>query len=138
MKTIFILLFSILIGVSASARSKLNITVAPFDYKKHDLDGCGETAYLTKGDRRLQKNTILLTDYMTAVMMINGKMERLKVSNSNDKSIAVYTNKSYRVTLRKTNKKNQDDEYYQMDLLLVIKIDNKIVYQKAIYGEGGC
>ena len=44
----------------------------------------------------------------------------------------------YKLSLKKTYVRNEGDEDYVFKGIITVKLDDHLVYQKQIIGEGGC
>ncbi|MFD1258486.1 hypothetical protein ACFQ3S_16895 [Mucilaginibacter terrae] len=136
--TIFFLINSITVTDQPHVKSVSLLELKSFNNVPDDLDGCTSSLYSTIINRTKQIGYLFFTDYKVAVILVNGKLERLKIEGNYQWEKQVYKNNQYRVIFAPLKRKDQAGEYYTMDAVLTVEMGSKIVYRRILPGDGGC
>ena len=138
----FILLIAILFyaGVDFQTKIRPEYKVTPFTVTAvpDDLQGAGESYYLTEKDKR-DANFICITNYIVALLYVNGKPVRLKAKRQlrvSDKKNS-YFNGKYELIIDNGPEKTDGEENYIMKATIILKYNSKVVWMKNVMGEGG-
>ena len=107
-----------------------NITIKLSTFKDvpEDLQGCGDSYYLSESDKKAGKS-ICFTDYSIYFLKINGKSCRLTGKEATGK---------YSIDVKELSNRKEDAEYHVLTAIFTIKLGSKVIWQKKVIGEGGC
>ena len=140
MKLILSIILLLSVGIYNQTEAQYQrVAVSTFKKVPDDFTGCGDSYYLSERDKK-HGEFVCITNYVFALMYVDNKEIRFKANEkiSHNKNEQIYVSGKYKLSLKKTYVRNEGDEDYVFKGIITVKLDDHLVYQKQIIGEGGC
>ncbi|OOQ58644.1 hypothetical protein [Mucilaginibacter pedocola] len=122
-------------GLASPCHAQQAFKLSTFTEVPDDMYGCGDALYLNKKDKKAGR-MLYANNFEDAMLKINGKLLRFKTKQVAGKLEMV--SGKYRLNVKASERKQEDDEYYTFTAVLTVYEGAKIVFKQNVIGDGGC